>query len=133
MPYLKFAALMLIVILLGVPANSASPGGQSQTDVAPKRLNLDYLAPEARSVFGPDTYLAAPPIWPVDPIEDPRGACYKTCQNEYTYAKRACELILSDPSMGEAERQFRYTYCLYEAGQDREECINRNRCGLTPA
>ena len=133
MPYLKFAALMLLVILLGVPANSAGPDSPSLSEDAPMRLNLEYLAPEVRSVFGPDTYLAAPPIWPVDPIEDPRGACYKTCHNESVYAKRACESILSDPDLNEFSRVFLYQICLSDAEQEKEACIARDRCALIPA
>ena len=130
MPYLKFVALLLLVIVLGVPANSAGPDGPSQSEDAPKRQNLEYLAPEARSVFGPDTYLAAPPFHRADPIEDPSDECKNQCDLARRNGEASCRMehVLNGDEYG-----FSLTDCLRDLEQRLYGCEESCGSGRIPA
>jgi len=96
MTYLKLAAVILLVVLIGVPAASAQPDGEHLNETPSTRLNLDYLAPEARSFFGPDTYLASVPgpdeKTPLDPTPspEPRYECGSACDRQFHAGLRGC-------------------------------------------
>ena len=90
MPYLKLAAMMLLVLVIGIPAAPATPESQRLSEAASPRLNLDYLAPEVRSMLGPDAHLAKAPNYVVEPLYDPEVQCKRDCEFYYEDALRTC-------------------------------------------
>lgn len=126
MPVLKLVALVLLVLILGLPAASAAPEDACETQDPSPRLNLDYLAPEVRSVFGPDTYLAAP-YWHARPLDEP-DQCKRHCDLMRLNGEASCRL---DDALNGDEYGFSLADCLRDLDRRMQGC--EGRCGKRSA